>query len=233
MTTEEPEGEPLRYGLVIEWPGPPATGPARISPQLVSVFETDALGAERQLPGVTRLTLRLLPGEQVSADVETILGEDGEPLRFRGRPAVTGDGLATAAFRYEVTAMKIRDAVPPAGPSPALLGLAARVNDAGMLFRDLGDDELTSLPPKARAGIAAVFGAIADYTSGSAHRDLQAAQLAVVPRDLAMKARLPCGLPRDAERRSDLPVAVARVEQRVRLGVDRGVQVAAHLGEPR
>lgn len=110
MTNEEPEGEPLRYGLVIEWPGLPATGPARIAPQLVSVFEADALGAERQLPGVTRLTLRLTPGELVTADVETILGEDGEPIRLKGEPAWKGDRLATGVFRYEVATVRVRDA---------------------------------------------------------------------------------------------------------------------------
>lgn len=109
MTTEEPEVEPLRYGLVIEWPAPPATGPARISPQLVSVFVADALGAEQQLPGVTRLTLRLSPGEVVSADMETILGEDGEPIRLKGQPAVRNGELATAVLRYEVAAVRVRD----------------------------------------------------------------------------------------------------------------------------
>jgi hypothetical protein len=109
LTTEEPEDEPLRYGLVIEWPGPPAHGPARIEPRLVSVYEADAQGAERLLPGVTRLTLRLSADELVSADVETVLGEDGEPLRLKGQPAVTDDGLATAVLRYEVAAVRVRD----------------------------------------------------------------------------------------------------------------------------
>jgi hypothetical protein len=106
---EPREDEPLRYGLVIEWPGPPATGPARISPNLVSVFEADALGAERQLPGVTRLTLRLSPDEPVSADVETILGEDGEPIRLKGEPAWKDDRLARGVFCYEVAAVRVRD----------------------------------------------------------------------------------------------------------------------------
>lgn len=110
LTTEEPEDEPLRYGLVVEWPGPPAEGPARILPRLVSLYETDAQGAERELAGVTSLTLHLSVDELVSADVETILGEDGGPLRLKGQPAVTGEGLATAVFRYEVAAVRVRDA---------------------------------------------------------------------------------------------------------------------------
>ena len=106
MTTEAPEDEPLRYGLVIEWPAPPAGLPPFVNPQLVSVFEVTRDG-ERQMPGVTRLTLHLAPGELVTADVETILGEDGEPIRLKGKPAVKDDELATAVLRYEVAAMRV------------------------------------------------------------------------------------------------------------------------------
>src|SRR5262249_12869849 len=109
LTTEAAESEPPRYGLVIEWPRP-AENHGFVHPCLVSVFEADAHGTERQFSGVPRMTLPLAPAEAVTADVETILGEDGEPLRIEGKPAVDGGELATAVLRYMVAAVRVRDA---------------------------------------------------------------------------------------------------------------------------
>lgn len=108
LTPEAPEGEPVRYGLVLEWP-PPGKPPARIRPYLLSVFTVDADGTERQLPGVTRMTLHLAVDDLVTAEVETLLGEDGEPVRLRELPAVRDGEPATAVLRYEVAAVRVRD----------------------------------------------------------------------------------------------------------------------------
>lgn len=121
---ELPEGVRLRHGqfygvLVIEWP------PARTPPVLpafaeVCAYELDAEGAERLLPYVTRLTLNVAPHE-ITADVETLLGHDGEPAGGVRPPVgylrITDDMLkrdesgefATAVFRYVVGEIRLAD----------------------------------------------------------------------------------------------------------------------------
>ena len=59
---------------------------------------------------------------------------------------------------------------PPAA-SPALLRFVADVTGAAKIFGSLTDAELEATPAKAREGISAVFGALADYTDGSSYRD--------------------------------------------------------------
>lgn len=104
-----PEGEPLRYGLVIELPAPRTSPPMPIVFAEVLLHEIDPAGAERPLPGVTGLTLRLSPGECMTADVESLVGEDGEPLAAGAEPAERDGEFATAVFRYVVAAARVTD----------------------------------------------------------------------------------------------------------------------------
>lgn len=114
FTGEEPpqnlhEGEPLRYGLVIELPAPRTSPPLPIVFAEVLLHEIGPPGAERPLPGVTGLTLRLSPDECMTADVESLVGEDGEPLAASAEPVERDGGFATAVFRYAVAAARVTD----------------------------------------------------------------------------------------------------------------------------
>ena len=100
-----PEDEPVRYGLVIEWPASAPGLPPRIHPRMVSVYELGRDGERQVLP--VRMTLRLSPDEIVTADVELLAGEDGEPVGLREMPALRDGEVATVALRYEVAAMRV------------------------------------------------------------------------------------------------------------------------------
>ena len=78
--------KPLRYGLVIEWPVPSRTPPLPVTFAEVCVHEIGPDGTERCLPAVTGLTLHVTP-DGVTADVETLLAEDGEPFAHEGSRA--------------------------------------------------------------------------------------------------------------------------------------------------
>lgn len=100
-----PADEPVRHGLVIEWPAPPVGVPAWIHPQLVSVYELGRDGERQVLP--VRMTLRLSPDEIVTADVTLLAGEGGEPIGLREMPALRDGEVATVSLRYEVAAMRV------------------------------------------------------------------------------------------------------------------------------
>lgn len=118
-----PEGVRLRHGqwygaLVIKWPAP-RTPPVLPVFAEVSACELDADdGTERELPGVTRLTLDISP-DGITADVETLVGHDGEPVGWPRVPDATpmladdmlkrdeNGEFATAVFRYMVAEMRL------------------------------------------------------------------------------------------------------------------------------
>jgi hypothetical protein len=107
---EPPDGEPLRYGLVIELPEPRKSPPLPIVFAEVRLSEIDAAGAERPLPGAVGLTLRLPgPRECMTADVVSLVGEDGEPLTPGAEPVERDGEFATAVFRYVVAMARVTD----------------------------------------------------------------------------------------------------------------------------
>lgn len=113
---EVPPAKPLRYGLVIEWPVPSRTPPLPITFAEVCVHEIGPDGTERYLPAVTGLTLHVTP-DGVTADVETLLAEDGEPFAHEGPGLARAENEKTdrdgvpvvAARRYVVAEMRVSD----------------------------------------------------------------------------------------------------------------------------
>lgn len=105
-----PEDAPRRYGLVIELPEPRMSPPLPIVFAEVTLYEIGPGGAERPLPGVTGLTLHASPGETMTADVTTWVGDDGEPLAPGAAPRREDGREVTAVFRYVVAAARVTDA---------------------------------------------------------------------------------------------------------------------------
>ena len=104
--TSTPDDEPVRFGLVIEWPAPQVNGRAFINPRLVSVFEITPEGERQVLP--VSMSLHLSPDELVAADIELLAGEDGEPIGVKQLPAVRDGETVTTVRRYEVAEMRVR-----------------------------------------------------------------------------------------------------------------------------
>lgn len=109
MTTEPHEDEPRRYGLVIDLPEPRTSPPGPVAFWDVVLSEIDQAGTERPLPGVTGLTLHLSAPGAMTADVVSLVGDDGEPLGPGSEPAEKDGEPVTAVFRYVVAAARVTD----------------------------------------------------------------------------------------------------------------------------
>lgn len=108
-TAGAPESEPLRYGLVIELPEPRGNPPLPIVFAEMALHEISPDGTERPLRAVTGLTLHLSPDECMTADVESLTGEDGEPLAPGADPVVKDGEFATSVYRYVVAIARVTD----------------------------------------------------------------------------------------------------------------------------
>lgn len=105
LAGSEPRKPEWRGHLVIEWPPPsremPVPGP------LMAAFEVDPLGKHRPLYA-TRITIRALPDEVVSAEVEAVVDDYGRPIPEGCSPVITAGELPVRTFRYAVAEMRVR-----------------------------------------------------------------------------------------------------------------------------
>lgn len=106
---EAPDGGLLRYGLVIELPKERASPPLPIVFAEVALHEIGPGGTERPLHGATALTVHLSAPGEMTADVESLVGEDGEPLVSGAEPVMKDGEYVTAVFRYVVAAARVTD----------------------------------------------------------------------------------------------------------------------------